>query len=344
MNPFFTPNPDLNPKPDTWRNWVAGILVVTLIGTGIMHWGGDMTWKMFVRYIPFKITFLKQVVGEAARGVQGGDAVIVPLAPPPPQPEKITTSTLTTAFTARAIIAKDEASGMVLFAKNEYEARPLASLTKLASVLVLTDLQMDWTASTTAARDQVFDTFIMAGENYRLEDLWNAALVGSANRAVLSLVDASGLSREAFVARLNEKVRELGMTNTVLVEPTGLDEKNVSTASDMAILLREAMRQERIREALNLREYTIRTASSTFERHIWNTNWLLLRWIPHTLPDLRGGKTGYIPASGYNFSMQVANEADHVITVVVLGADSNDARFAEARTVAEWAFTHYRWP
>ncbi len=77
---------------------------------------------------------------------------------------------------------------------------------------------------------------------------------------------------------------------------------------------------------------------------MYNTNWMLLGWVTNDFYKLYGGKTGYIVASGYNFTMRVENEDNHILDVVVLGADSHEGRFTEARDVAEWVFDNYTWP
>jgi D-alanyl-D-alanine carboxypeptidase len=77
---------------------------------------------------------------------------------------------------------------------------------------------------------------------------------------------------------------------------------------------------------------------------MWNTNWLLLGWINNQLFDLRGGKTGYINASGYNFAMQVGDANDNIVSVIVLGTKSHEARFEESRDVAVSVFENYAWP
>jgi len=80
------------------------------------------------------------------------------------------------------------------------------------------------------------------------------------------------------------------------------------------------------------------------EHHLWNTNWLLLGWIPYDGFILRGAKTGYIPRSRYNFTVQVEDTDGHIIDVVVLGAEAHEARFTEARDIAKAVFEAYRWP
>jgi D-alanyl-D-alanine carboxypeptidase len=160
----------------------------------------------------------------------------------------------------------------------------------------------------------------------------------------MTLADAVGWPRVAFVERMNQKATELGMTGTRFTEPTGLDEGNVSTPSDVAILLTEALRQSDIQTAVLKKEHTIYSKERDKTEHMWSTDWLLLGWIPETFADFRGGKTGFIEASGYNFAMEAGDGHERLLDVVVLGAETHEARFTEARDIAEWVQKSYRWP
>ncbi len=160
----------------------------------------------------------------------------------------------------------------------------------------------------------------------------------------MTLADSVGWDLETFVARMNEKAQELGMGDTYFMEPTGLDAGNVSTASDLVLLLEESLKHKEIQDALLTSEYNLYSEERSKKHHMWNTNWLLLGWIPNTFDHFAGGKTGYIPASGYNFVMQVANGEGRTLDVVVLGTTSHEARFTEARDAAMWVFDAYQWP
>lgn len=247
-------------------------------------------------------------------------------------------------FTAQGLLVKDAETGMVLLAKNEYGVQAIASITKLMSALLLLEQDPDWTSTTTVVSEDLSDAHMYAGDVYTLEELWYAALVASSNKAIMSLADAVGWQREAFVARMNEKAYELGMGDTYFADPTGLDSRNVSSPSDISILLQEALRHEKIKDALLTKEYTLYSEKRDKSHHMWNTNWILLGWIPNDFAEFIGGKTGYIPAAGYNFVCDVADEFGHVVHVIAFGTESHTARFTEARDAANWAFENYTWP
>ena len=149
--------------------------------------------------------------------------------------------------------------------------------------------------------------------------------------------------QEAFVERMNEKALELGMTDTSFTDPSGLDDTDISTPSDLSILLDEALKQEKIKNTVLTPETNLYSAERKTKHHIWNTDWILLGWIPSDFDVFNGGKTGFITASGYNFTMQVGQNG-HLINVVVLGAADHEKRFTEARDVANWVFANYKWP
>ncbi len=338
---FITP-PDQDPSTK-WRNLFAVVVVVLGVGFTV---GPKIGLDKPVLAASNKI-LPKIVPSYKPHNVIGGDITVEPprpLPPPPPVPMLVGELTSSSAFSAKGIFVKDLASNKVLYAKNEYEPRPLASITKLMSTLVLLERPIDWTATSTAVEGDLADNHVYAGESMTLEDFWNAALIASSNRSVVTLVKATGWTEEQFVERMNQKALELGMTGTHFFEPTGLDESNISTASDVALLLDEAVKNEKISRAMLEKEYNLDLIGVKAPRHIWSTNWLLLGWVPQNTFTILGGKTGYIPAAGYNFAMKVKNDAGRELSVIILGADVHEERFTEARDVADSVYKAYQWP
>lgn len=339
---FLPPEP-IKDLANRWRSIVAGILLLLVFL--LFAWSYFKTVDKKIAELPNTVQTLSVRVVSGITGKTGGDIVVEPPAQfklllPELKGEMLTGDK----FSALNVIVKDQKTGAVLFKKNEYEKRPIASITKLMSALVILEKNPDWTTTTKVTGDDVEDTHMYAGDTYTLEELWNSALIGSSNKAIITLADVLGLSREKFVARMNEKAKELGMADSVFTDPSGLDNSNISSASDLAILINEVMRWPKIKDTLNKKEFTIYSAERKKQHHMWNTDWLLLGWIPNQFTDFRGGKTGYIPASGYNFVMQVGNESGQVLNVVIMGSSSNEARFNEAKEVAEWTFKSYEWP
>jgi len=250
-------------------------------------------------------------------------------------------------LTASSAMVMDVDSKEILFKKDADQIRPLASITKLMSVITLLDFSIDWSATTTIlAEDGNSDQHVMLGEVYTMDNLWKSGLVGSSNKAIKALVRSAGLNREAFVDLMNKKAQELGLDSLHFVEPTGLSSQNVGNASDAVLLLKEALRFDKIYTTLQIREHYADPLNKEKKRRVWSTNWLITDWVPN---DFRNssvvGKTGYIPESGYNFvSAIINNKNQRQIISVVLGADSNESRFEEVRDLSEWAFDKYAWP
>ncbi|MFA5770987.1 MAG: serine hydrolase, partial [Patescibacteria group bacterium] len=234
----------------------------------------------------------------------------------------------------------------VLFEKNSDVVRPLASISKLMSALVLLDLNPDW-KKVIEIVPEVYDNnshFINIGEKFTMGDLWNLSLIGSSNSAINALVSGSGIKKEDFVVKMNEKAQDLRLRSLRFVEPTGIDERNVGSARDTARLLKYALTSDRIFNTLQTSEYYAQPLNQK-PRRIWTTDWLLTKWVPNKFGDLTiAGKTGYIDGSKYNFVVRIENGGKRAIRAVVLGSDTMEARFSEARDLASWAFAHYAWP
>ncbi|MFZ2190507.1 MAG: hypothetical protein WA057_06635 [Candidatus Magasanikiibacteriota bacterium] len=323
-------------KSNTWRGVVAVFLLLIAIGSVIYRTNSFSSEREMLNKVLQPLQNIK---------IGGGDVVVEPPQPVKPSlPELIGPMKPTEDFTAHSVIVKDVKTGMVMYRKNEYDKWPIASITKLMSALVLLEKNPDWTTSTIVIGADSLDTHVYAGDVYTLEDLWLAGLVGSSNKAILSLANALDWPEEAFVERMNQKALELGMTDTYFTDPTGLDSTDVSSASDVVILINEAMKHDKIKQALLTTEINLYSEERGKSHHVWNTDWLLLGWVPHTFVDFYGGKTGYITLSDYNFTMQVGDGNNHTINVVVLGAKTHEARFTEARDIAEWVFANYKWP
>jgi D-alanyl-D-alanine endopeptidase (penicillin-binding protein 7) len=230
---------------------------------------------------------------------------------------------------ARNAIVLDPSTGEVLYEKNAGATAPCASLTKLMTTQVFLEQQPDLDRVVEVTQAELSGgghTQLRRGEQVRLGDLFHMSLMCSDNVATRVLVRESGLAPEDFLARMNRKAVELGLARTRFVEFTGLDERNVSTAADIARLLRAAAGNETIREISTTRGYDFRSLSArnrTRAHHVSNTNRLL-----YGRYDIYGGKTGFIQEAGYCLATWIRTEG-HDMIAVVLGAPTNATRFAD---------------
>lgn len=244
---------------------------------------------------------------------------------------------------AESILVLDIQSNQILFAQKSDEVRPLASITKLVSALVLLDLPIKWNsyAKITDADCDSFSRQVIAGEILSLQDLWNIALIGSVNSAMKALIRHSGVDRETFVALMNKKAKSLNLNSLVLVEPSGLDSRNVGNAKDVARLLKEALKSKKILNALQTGIYFAKPLHKEMPKKIYNTNWLLTGWVPSDFPlGSIVGKTGFLKNIGYNLTVRMTDNKNRQIIIVVLGSKSFTSRFAKARELANKVFNN----
>jgi serine-type D-Ala-D-Ala endopeptidase (penicillin-binding protein 7) len=234
---------------------------------------------------------------------------------------------------ARNAVVIDLATDRVLFEKRSDQTVPIASLTKLMTALVFLEQQPDLRRIAEVTREEIRGgghTQLWNRERVSLYDLLHMSLMNSDNVATRVLARESGLGREEFVARMNEKARDLRLSNTRFAEPTGLDNHNVSTAVDVAQLLRAAADHYLIREVTTTPDYVFlgeypgrnRTISRTHQ--IVNTN----RLLRSNRYEFSCSKTGFISQSGYCVATWVRDRGRDLITVV-LGAPTNATRFAD---------------
>ena len=230
---------------------------------------------------------------------------------------------------ARNAIVLDPANGDVLYEKNSGASAPCASLTKMMTALVFLERKPDLDRSVEVTPAELTGgghTQLRRGEHVRLDDLLHMSLMSSDNVATRVLVRESGMPLEDFLARMNRRAVELGLARTRFVEVTGLDERNVSTAADIARLLQAAAENPTIHDITTQRGYDFLSYSATNRvrtHHIATTNRLLYGQY-----EIQGGKTGHISEAGYCLATWIRTDQRDMIAVV-LGAPTNATRFAD---------------
>ncbi len=230
-----------------------------------------------------------------------------------------------------------------LFEQAATEKRPIASITKLMTALVFLDTKPDWEKLYTIERaDNVIGgrLNLFLGDTLNLRDLFYTALISSDNGATVALARSTGLSQEEFVVAMNDKARSLNLLDTEFADPTGLSDRNLSTAKDVARLASFALDQEIINQALNQADYRFITEQGREKIIISTDN--LLRDQPANILAI-GGKTGYTDLAGYCFVGRFQDETGKEVFSVVLGASGRESRFQEASLLANWALTDCQW-
>ncbi len=239
-------------------------------------------------------------------------------------------------ITASSAVIMLEKDGRVLWGKNENDSAPLASLTKLVAVKIFLDLKPDLKKVVTYKyQDEKYNYAfcqpwessrlkIKEGETLTIENLIYSALVGSANNAVESLVRVSGLSRDKFIARMNETVKAWGATSTSFVEPTGLSPANMSSPLDYAIITKEVFGDPLLKKISTAVKYTFKTINTKKSHTLTNTNKLLKTGIY----PIVGSKTGYLEEAGYCLMTRVQTAIGNMI-IVNFGSPSSAANFSD---------------
>jgi D-alanyl-D-alanine endopeptidase (penicillin-binding protein 7) len=246
---------------------------------------------------------------------------------PPNSVEPEQSTTIINSGSALVVVLED---GRVIADEGASTPWCLASISKLMTALVLNDMNLNWNAAVLQAKaDEVGGARlrVAVGSKYRRIDLLHASLMGSANNSTHALARTSGISMTEFVKRMNAKAKQLGMKNTRFVEPTGLSEKNVSTAHDIAILIAAANKVPRIAAIGKKNSYTLSSIAKKPKSHtIKTTNKLLLAGENVSL-----GKTGFIDESRYNFTVVGTAPSGAERTIVVLNAPNSDTSFKLAK-------------
>jgi serine-type D-Ala-D-Ala endopeptidase (penicillin-binding protein 7) len=258
-------------------------------------------------------------------------------------PELIGTLLDIDSFSASAIAVKDVASGGMIYSKSISDRLPLASITKLITAIVLVDSVDNWSKEAVVIDSGTPESSLYPGESYTYEDLWSAMLVGSSNRAAVTLSRAVFGNDELFLQAAREKAKEIGMTTYSFVDSTGLNDGNRASVSDVLLLLDRAMSVEKIVRTLNYKEVVVTENSTGNNRKIQSTNLLLLGWKPENNYIIIGGKTGYTVLAGYNYTMRIKSGSGILLDVTVLGANDTKARFSEAHDVVEDVLRKYSW-
>ena len=235
---------------------------------------------------------------------------------------------------AAAAIIYDPETNEVLWEENSQDSRSIASITKVMTAAVLFEGNPDLTREVLIERADVSHanhTYLRAGERVSIDDLLHLTLVASDNAAARALARTSALGSAGFIARMNEKARELGLEHTSYADPSGLDSNNVSSAYDMARLISFAAGDERLASVMRKSNHTVLTSRRVINIH--STNQLVMKGDV----DVLGGKTGFISKAGYCLAtlLRLPQSGQHV-AVVVLGARSNAGRFMETRHLFNW--------
>ncbi len=235
----------------------------------------------------------------------------------------------------------DYQSGQVILKYNENNRVPIASTTKImTAVIAMENYQPSdvVTISQTAANQIGADVYLLPNEKITVSELLHCLLIKSGNDAAYALaehLDQNGGTAK-FVDHMNKKAQELGMRDTNYKDPAGLDVDGYSTARDLFILSRYALKNTNIINYTKIAKYTAYNIDKTISHPLDNSNRLVSEY---NYQGAIGIKTGYMPEAGHCL-VSAAERDGHTLIGVILNtyADTASASADESKKMLDWAF------
>ena len=233
-------------------------------------------------------------------------------------------------------ILMDEVTGRVLEGKNIHNPKLIASITKIMTCILA--IESNKVNDIVTVDDTILSSYgsgiyISVGEKISLKDLLYVLMLRSGNDAALMIAKYVSSSVSDFVKLMNNKANEIGMKNTIFVNPSGLDNNkngNYSTAYDMALLTRYAMKNKLYRNIVKTKSYTVKTNLKTY---VWKNKNKLLNY-----DYITGGKTGYTELA--KRTLVSTGTKDGMNFIVVTIRDSDD--WNTHKTLYEETFRKYK--
>lgn len=245
---------------------------------------------------------------------------------------------------APSVVLMERESGEIIYEKNAHERLAPASVTKVMTLLLVMEALDDGritlddmvTTSANAASMGGSQIYLEEGEQMVLSDVLKAVVVSSANDGAVALAEHIYGSEETFVAQMNMRAQELGMTDTYFVNCTGLDDldiekQHLTCAYDIAIMSRELLKHEKIKEYTTIWMDTVRDGQFGLS----NTNKLIRFYNGAT-----GLKTGFTARAGYCLSASAMRD-DMELIATVMNAESSSDRFETAKSLLDYGFANY---
>ncbi|MCT4597632.1 MAG: D-alanyl-D-alanine carboxypeptidase [Vallitalea sp.] len=245
---------------------------------------------------------------------------------------------------AYSALLMDKATGRVLYHKNGYEERAMASTTKIMTcILALESCKMDEivTVSKEASKAPKVKLYIRPEEQYYLGDLLHALMLISSNDVAVAIAEHIGGTCEAFCDMMTKKAKQLGAINTCFKTPNGLDshvEGHQTTAYDLALITRYALNNETFMKIINTPSKNFNEIKSNRGFNITNKNSFL-----NMYQGANGVKTGYTAKAGYCFVGSAKRDDLELIAVVLAsGWPSNKTyRWKDTRMLLDYGFNNF---
>ncbi len=262
---------------------------------------------------------------------------VVVSSPSPKSPFK-KGSSMAPMLSAESIYAIDLETNTPLVVRDIFTRRPIASIEKLVTAMVILDrhkLDEKVTVSKNAADQEGSQMGLKSGEEISMESLLTGMLINSGNDAAVALAEFDAGTEEVFVFKMNEKARSLGLKDTHFSNAKGFDEaENYSTAYDTMLFSRAALGYSFIRKTVAIKSLTVTSASGKTKHALENTNELL----ENPYWKVTGLKTGRTPGAGQSFVSLMKGPGDREILTVMLDSPN---RFKETKILLDWILRNY---
>lgn len=244
-------------------------------------------------------------------------------------------------ISAQSVLAQDLDSGVTLYEKNPDKVVLPASTTKIVTALVAMDhYGLDDVITVHGISVVGQKMGLIEGEKMNVRNLLYGLLVYSANDAAEVLaknycIDATNCGREIFVKAMNDKVAQLGLTDTNFSNPTGLDqESHYSTAHDLVRVSVEAMKNPLFAKIVGTRDFIVKSTDEKFVHKLRNINALLGK-----VDGVKGVKTGWTEGARENLVTYIERDGKRIL-IALLGSQD---RFGETTELINWVFKSYNW-
>jgi len=236
---------------------------------------------------------------------------------------------------SKSVLVQDH-DGNQIYGKATDEPRPIASITKLMTAMVILDSPLPMQKKlqiTKQDRDllRLTGSRLKYGATLTREQLLKLALMSSENRAAAALARTFPAGRKAFIHAMNQKAKTLGMKRSHFVDPTGLDADNVASARDLAKLVQAAMAYPLIRQATTTRSAEVRPYRKRGPLRFGNTN----RLLKNKAWDIGLSKTGYINEAGRCLVMQVRIAGEPMV-IVLLDSFGKLTPYGDSNRIRKW--------
>lgn len=244
---------------------------------------------------------------------------------------------------ASSAILLEASTGEIIYEKNSHEKMNPASMTKMMSMLLIVENiekgVISWdemvTVSERASGMGGSQILLETGEQMSVKDLFKGIAVASGNDAVVAMAEKIGGTEENFVNMMNERAKQMGLTDTNFKNPHGLDEANhYSSAYDMAMIAKELVKHEEVLKYTSIYEDYLRKGTSK-ETWLVNTNKLVKFY-----DGVDGLKTGYTSEAGYCLTA-TAKKNDMRLIAVVMKEPDNKTRSSDITSMLDYGFTQY---